>query len=513
MCGISGTVNYDSDFVTKMAIHQFRRGPDKNYYNKVDNVVFGHNLLSIIGDQPQPVRGSRYLMVFNGCIYNYKELYPNETSDTISLLKSFEEKGIEQTLKDINGMFAIGLYDTIMKKLHLMVDRFAQKPCYYFQDGDKFAFASTPAALLQFKDKWQIDREALQSYWLLGSTMGSDSIWKGIKKVCASEHLTLDIQSSEITINRYWEPKFQENTSGIEELTLDAINKVKIADVPVHIFLSGGIDSTLVASQCTGMDAIHLDSPEKQYAELAASRFGIKLKHVSPMDFNVEESLIDYSFQCGEPSGAAIIPYITCKEASRFGKVGIIANGFDELCFGYTRISQDYTDLKHMLRWELADQVDQMRLNQFEHVCNFGAGRWKELMTFVQFDLNKTLDFAAGCSGMEMRSPALDHRLVEMMLSIPESKHRERGNKTILKNMLRKFGFNDQFLNREKLGFSLHKQPHGMQELIKKALYWVQLEGFLVCDFNKLNGRNQRYTEMAALSFYYWYHTWKDKIL
>lgn len=508
MCSISGSINYHPDIVTKMCGHQFRRGPNANDQLTIGNVTIGHTLLSIIGFNVQPVTSSRYAMTFNGCIYNFKDLYPNETSDTVALLRSFEEKGIDQTLKDINGMYSIGLYDKTLKKLHLIVDRFAQKPCYYYHEGNKFAFASTPAALLQLKDKWTIDKDALNSYWLLGSTMGQDSIWNGMKKVCASEMLTYDIDNNQIAITRYWEPKYQENTSGIEDLVLDAIQKVKISDVPVHIFLSGGIDSTLVASQCSGMDAVHLDSNEIKYAELAAQRFGIKLKHVYPQDIDVEESLTDYSFQCGEPSHAALIPYITCKEMSKFGKVGIIANAFDELAFGYNRTHQDYTDQNHIYRMAFAPEGFELRPNgQW-----FNGGRWEELTTFVQYDLNKTLDFASGCFGVEMRSPALDHRLVEMMLSIPESKHRKRGNKTILKNMLRKIGFNDRFLERQKIGFSLHKPPSNMPELIKKSLNWCLSEGWLRCDFENMNGRDQRYIEMAALSFYYWYKTFENKI-
>lgn len=512
MCSISGAVNYHSDYVTKMCAHQFRRGPDNNYQQKVDNVEFGHNLLAIIGNQLQPVSLERYMMTFNGCWYDYRNYYPNEKSDTVALLRSFEENGIDQTLKDINGMFAIGLYDKLFKKLHLIVDRFAQKNLYYYHEGNKFAFASTPAALLQFKEKWEIDKDALNSYWLLGSVMGSDSIWRGIKKVCASEWLTLDIQSNEINIKRYWEPHFQSNTNDIEELTLDAINKVKISDVPVHIFLSGGIDSTLVASQCQGIEAIHLESNEVVYAELAAQRFGIKLKHVSPQDVNVEESLMDYSFQAGEPTMAGLIPYITAKETSKFGKVAIIANGADELFNGYNRthdlISEE--QLTHTYRLSGIKPI-----NGYPFSCNFnskGHGKMWELNGFVQFDLNKTLDFASGCHGLEVRSPFLDHRLVEMALSIPETKHREYGNKTILKRMLRKFRFNDQFLNRPKIGFSLHKTPYGMDELIKKAVNWCLSEGWLRCNWNKLTERDKRYLEMSCLGFYFFYRTWENKI-
>jgi asparagine synthase (glutamine-hydrolysing) len=407
-------------------------------------------------------------------------------------------------------MGAIGLYDKLKYKLHLLVDRFAQKNLYYYHEKGKFAFASSPGALYQLKDKWEIDTDALQSYWLLGGTMGEDGLLKGIKKVTASQHVTYDIREDKVSIERYYEPKFQENTKGIEDLVLDAIRKVKVSDVPVHIFLSGGIDSTLVASQFEGGDAIHLDSPEWIYAQQAADRFNVKMKRVYPEDIEVEPNLRDFAFQAGEPCMAALIPYITAKEVSKFGRVAVTANGADELFFGYDRTHQwaDKKQTSHIFR-SLNFENDWFPVND---KCSY-EGQRLELDSYVQYDLNKTLDFASMCHALEVRSPFLDHRLVEMALSIPEVVHRKGEPKHILKDMLRKMGFQNNFLDRPKLGFSLHKQPKDLDKLIQKAWYWVQAEGFLRIDEKKLNGRDLRYLQMSALSFYYWYLVWENKIM
>lgn len=511
MCRIGGTVGYPDSVSVEILKHQHKGGPDLSSLNRIDNVILSHNLLSIIGYQEQPIHGNRYSMVFNGAIYNFKELEPYSTSDTVTLLNQFEKNGLN-CIKDILGMFAIGLYDKINKKIHLIVDRFGEKPLYYFHEKGKFAFASSPGALYELKDKWEINQDALQSYWLLGSVMGEDGLLKGIKKVTASQHVTYDIREDKVSIERYYEPKFSENTQDIEELVLDSIQKVKVSDVPVHIFLSGGIDSTLVASQFEGGEAIHLDSPEWVYAKQAAERFHVKLKRVYPEDIEVMPNLIDFALQAGEPCMSALIPYITAKEVSKFGRVAVTANGADELFFGYDRtgdvwsIKQKY----HMLR-----DIE----NDKQYPCNFKFGDYKylhgrmmELGLYVQYDLNKTLDFASMCHALEVRSPFLDHRLVEMALSIPESVHRKQGNKTILKNMLRNMGFQNNFLDRPKIGFSLHKQPKDLDRLIEKAWYWCQAEGFLRIDEKKLNGRDLRYLQMSALSFYYWYQVWEFKI-
>lgn len=506
MCRISGTVNYPNEVIISMLDKQKKGGPDLSKFYKINyNTNFGHNLLSIIGHQEQPVSLKRYTLVFNGCWYDYRDFYPDYDSDTLALVQHFEKKGLK-AIDDVNGMFGIGLFDSYEQKIHLFVDRFGQKPVYYYHEGNKFAFSSNPGALYELKDKWEIDTEALQSYWLLGSVMGSDGMFKGIKKLTASEHLTYDLRANKIEIERYYEPKFHENTNGIEDLVVDAIRKVKVSDVPVHIFLSGGIDSTLVASQFEGGQAIHLDSPEYSYAKQAAESFHVELKRVFPQDIKVEESLRDFSL-IGEPCMAALIPYITAKEVSKFGRVAITANGADELFFGYDRMSNK-TQNTHMMRSCFGEPFIPIK----NKPNNIGYNQWAELENYVQYDLNKTLDFSSMCHALEVRSPFLDHRLVEMALSIPESIHRKNGNKTILKNMLRKFGFDSKFLDRPKIGFSLHKQPDNMDSLIEKAWYWVQAEGFLRIDTKSLNGRDLRYLQMSALSFYYWYLVWKHKI-
>ena len=501
MCRVSGSVNHPESVVQDMMLKQYRGGPDFRHSEKIDEVVFGHNLLSIVGYQEQPMVGNRYMMTFNGCWYDYKDYYPYLTSDTAALSAHFERKGLK-ALDDVNGMFSIGLYDKTYKKIHLIVDRFGQKPMYYTHQGDKFAFASNPAALYPLIKK-QINKEALQSYWLLGSVMGEESILYGINKVTASQIVTYDIAENKVSKEQYYEPKFQENTSGIEELVYDAIDKVKVADVPIHIFLSGGVDSTLVASRFRKGKAIHLDSPEYIYAQEVANRFEIDMIRVFPEDIDVHECLSDYSLNSGEPSMAALIPYITSKEVSKYGRVAITANGADELFFGYDRTHDELSRTQSSHIFRLSSGID-IGIKGFP--VSFAQGRYLELQTYVQYDLNKTLDSASMCHGLEVRSPFLDHRLVEMALSIPEEKHRKRGNKTILKNMLRNLGFKDQFVERSKLGFSIHKQPENMDSLLQKAWLWVRHNGFLDVDDKVLSGRDYQYLRMSALGFYNWYH-------
>jgi asparagine synthase (glutamine-hydrolysing) len=353
--------------------------------------------------------------------------------------------------------------------------------------------------------------------------MGESSMISRIKRVTGSHILSYDIHRNVTSCSRYWSPQYQSNTGCIEELILDSIRKVKVSDVPVYTFLSGGIDSTLVASQMEGMDAVHLDSPEHKYACEAAQKFHMNIRTVSSTDINVEECLADHAFKSGEPSMATLIPYITAKEVSKFAKVAISANGADELFFGYDRTKQDITteQRKHMFRTILSERrahdfLVPMIGDKFDfYDARISTGRWLELMAYVQYDLNKTLDAASMCHGLEVRAPFLDHRLVEMALSIPEGKHWDPklGRKAILKRMLQKMGFGNEFLTRPKLGFSLHKEPEGFQNMKVQATKWCMENGFLkIPDWDLLSGRDQRYLEMSCLSFYYWYQVWHGKL-
>lgn len=521
MCRISGA--YDKDNISRLRnVERMNRlqkagGPDGDLYvdDSNNHITFAHRRLAIIDltqRGEQPVFNKQFTMTYNGEFYSYKNEFPNAPNDTLALFESICALGIKRTLSLIDGMFAFAVYDQQEKQIHCVVDHFAQKPLFYYHTKNKFYFASWPAALYDLEQSWELDREALQSYWLLGSVMGDNSLFRGIKKLNASEWLTYDIQTDTITIQRYWQPKFQDNTNDIEDLIFDAIDKVKISDVPIHIFLSGGIDSTLVASRFQGGQAIHLDSPELNYAQHVADKFNIQLKHIHPKQIDVEACYTDYVTKSGLPSMACLQPYITAKEVSKHGKVAISANGADELFFGYSRTHDNLGqfDINHMYR--MSANFPPQPKGIAIPVGTFGQGRRFELASYVQFDLNQTLDFASMCHGLEVRNPFLDHRLVEMALSIPEAEHRKEGNKTILKRILSNLGFDDKFLNRPKLGFSLYSQPENLESLVSQAWKWVQQNGFLQVEEKKLTPRDKKYLEMSALGFWYWWKVWQNKI-
>lgn len=516
MCGISGLVGAASDKVnTLIWAHQYKRGPDAKGAWSKDNITLLHNRLSIIDlseTGSQPMESSTYVLVFNGEIYRHLALRQKldqmqwkGSSDTETLLNCIEHKGIEWTLDNLEGMFAFAVYDKYSDKLFFATDPFSIKPLYYYQDKDTFAFASSPGALTYLKDKWEFDHEALIDYLALGATRVP--LFKGMKRVTGGSLLELDCKTLKLKESKWYKPKTHNiTTEELIETVKQSIRSVKVADVPVFIFLSGGIDSTIVASQCEGMQAIHLNSPETQYAKQVAQKYNNKFILIDPRDYEAEKSLRDYSYQSGDCSMAAIIPYITTKETSNHCKVAISANGADELFFGYDRIFKNKTtkeQVGHIFRKSLYDKSNWHKNDN---------NREFELSTYVEYDLNKTLDFASMCHGLEVRVPYLNKSVVEQALSIDWATHTTNGvrPKAILKKFLLQEGFDLPFVTRPKIGFSLFFEPIGHEELKKKGL------DFLKSQFNIdpiLTGRDARYFESSAASFYIWFQTWESKLI
>ncbi len=505
MCGISAIISDKRESLLKMHEHQVNRGPDAHGCWTSDDIAICHNRLSIVDlsdNAKQPMESTRWVLSYNGELYQISELRkklgPMEWashSDTLTLLNCIEHKGIEWTLQNIEGMFAFLAYDKFEKKLYLAVDPYGIKPLFYYQDSKTFAVASSPGALTHIKDKWELDHVALWAMLGLGATR--EPLFLGMHRLGAGEMLTYDLNRKTYNITTYYERKKHQCTEGdLIDVVKESIRSVRMADVPVFMFLSGGIDSTIVASQCYGMSAVHLDSPELKYAQQVAEKYGNNLITVQPNEYNAEECLKDYAFQSGDCSAAAIVPYIVSKTVSKYGKVAISANGSDELFFGYDRMI-DGRQINHIFRKGMEWPTGKKSLREVE------------LSTYVEYDLNKTLDFASMCFGLEVRVPYLNKQVVEMALSIPRSQHvNGYGNKSILKKFLLTEGFDLRFIQRAKLGFSLFSQPKGYDQLKQKGLELLRAEFGINPTFHNL--RDVRYFENIAAAFHAWHSIWKN---
>jgi asparagine synthase (glutamine-hydrolysing) len=575
MCGIGGII-YRSDKVidviktneqlTIMEEHQNRRGPDHSESYNNENVFLFHNRLSIIdtsNNGNQPMTYENLTIVFNGEIYNANELrdeYLNYDefighSDTEILLHLIYTYGIEFTLNNINGMFAFCLLDNITKDIYLARDRTGQKPLYYFINDDTLYFASNPASIVKALSgyEWKLNYEAVWEYLVMGGIFSDNTLFNEIKRLDTSN--VLKYNNGIIYNEKYWEPKYNDNITDeyIENLIVDSIQKVRISDVPVGVYLSGGIDSSLVASVLGDINGIHLSSDEVSYAKLVANKLNISLNVIEPSDFDISKILSDYTDFSGEPTMAGFIPYVTSQYTSNNYKVAISANGADELFYGYNRtptpnvnnsVFNDLTrkanlginrqsltpsgQIFHIFRnpksfsvlnlehknsendvMELINEYVPKLDSKFPVTSNY---RWMEIMTYIKGDLNPTLDFASMANSIEMRCPFLDHRLIEAALSLDENRHIDNnfGRKKYLKKLLSDYGYSESMWNREKLGFSLKSSYlHQIENLKKVAVDNLQKCGLVNIKIND-RSRDAQYLRSAALGLYHWKLNWID---
>ncbi len=576
MCGISGTVLSEQgdsgefsvvcDKVREMARLQHERGPDHTgFWSNESTAAFGHNRLAILDPSPagnQPMESEHWVLVYNGEIYNHLEIRGSlgelnnrfdGTSDTETLLASIENFGIESTLDRLNGIFAFAAYHKASGTLHLVRDRLGIKPLFYYQDEESgtVTFASTPAAIASTqRATWSLNRHALHRYFFLGAIFSDDTLFTGIHRLPAATHLTFSGRN--IDRERYWKPSPREGD--LAEAVRTAIESQKLSDVPVSLFLSGGVDSSVSACVLKDeVDAVHLSSPEEKYARHVAESLGIDLEIVNPSEPDFDKLSGHYVQTSGEPSMASLIPSFVCEtiHAQNY-KVGISGNGADELFYGYPRTPSPTIDHVLFLNFPYeaapsASIVDQL-YHIFRHPSHFStlggvavtephewidemeerfalsdfpfpssaSYRWLELQTYVVHDLNPTLDFASMAYGVEMRVPFLDHVLVETALSQPESAFitKEFGRKSPLKSFLRDAGIFPATWSRPKIGFSI---PPELEFQLRRQC--VEAVGNLVRDgFLRLHGdqskgvplRDIAYLLKAALSFEHWKKTWVD---
>ena len=380
MCGITGIISknknssYLSGLLNPMVKSLNHRGPDSKgiYIDENNGVALGHNRLSILdlsknGNQPMPSKTGRYIISFNGEIYNHLLLRNKigitswvSTSDTETILSAVEKWGIKKTLEHLNGMFAFALYDKLSNDLHLCRDRAGEKPLYYGNIAGDFIFASELKAFLTHpKFKKDIDRNILSTYMQYGYVPAPYSIYKGIKKLPAGCHLTINSKMDK-KLTKYWSlTKSIANQSIIidddnkikqlEELLMSSIEQQMISDVPLGVFLSGGIDSSMIASMMQSIsdkpiDTFSIGFHEKEYDEssyaYSISKFLNTHHHELIIDSKMSLDIIpDLPNIYDEPfADASGLPtYLLSKMTRDKVTVSLSGDGADELFGGYER--------------------------------------------------------------------------------------------------------------------------------------------------------------------------------
>lgn len=374
MCGIAGFVgaggSADLQRMTRRLTH---RGPDaEGYFEKADAGVFlGHRRLSIIdlagGAQPMCSSDGQTVIVFNGEIYNHLELrrellakghiFATDHSDTEVLLHAWREWG-EGMLSRLNGMWAFAIHDSRTGRLFLARDRFGKKPIYYFQRNGTFAFASELTALLEHplapRNQSEIARVKFLAHALIPAP---HSAIEGIFKLPAAHHLTLAPGGGSPRLTRYWRYTLEPEESGKSESALAselleiltrATRRRLVADVPLGIFLSGGLDSSTIAAlaaretQGSKPQTFTIGFKEPSFDESAfAAQVAGYLKtehHTDTLGLDAALEAMPRIFDLlDEPQGdGSLLPtWLLCRFARRHVTVALSGDGGDELFAGY----------------------------------------------------------------------------------------------------------------------------------------------------------------------------------
>ena len=385
MCGICGILFNDRNrraeksVLKQMCDTMIHRGPDDEGQAVLGPVGLGMRRLSIIdlttGHQPLSNEDGSVWIVFNGEIYNYRELRVDleklghrfvTMSDTESIVHGYESWG-EGVCERLNGMFGFALWDKGAKKLILARDRIGIKPLYYYMDEEKLVFGSEIKAILRCPNvRRRLDFSALNNYLTFEYIPSPCSIFKDIRKL--EPGYWLSWQDGKIECKHYWELKpqerpFSDDSAGerLTELLEDSVRLRLVSDVPLGAFLSGGVDSSIIVSlmaRCMNqpVKTFSIGFKESSYNELLYARAVAKKYNTEHHEFIVEARALDLTEklvkQLDEPFGDfSIFPtYLVSKMARDYVTVTLSGDGGDELFAGYDsyRAHQFY---RRFYRW------------------------------------------------------------------------------------------------------------------------------------------------------------------
>jgi asparagine synthase (glutamine-hydrolysing) len=478
-----------------------RRGPDSegSYFDGA--IGFGHRRLSIIdlsekSSQPMVDSETGHALVFNGTIYNYPELRQElqslghkfkSSGDTEVILKAYAQWGVT-CLQRLHGMFAFAIYDVKNKSLLLARDRIGIKPLYYSYNSQRLLFASTTQALLAADASIDtgIDPVALHNLFTLHAVVPAPrTVLKGIKKVRPAHYMIFRDNGS-VEEKRYWsltarrpDKKMSEHdwVNAIHDALRKSVERrIKIADVPVGVLLSGGIDSSLLVGLLNEAGAKDLktfsigfeDADEErghefEYSDAVAEKFGTEHHRFLVPNSEVLPRLPEAFSHMSEPMFAqdAVAFYLLSEVVSKEVKVVQSGQGADEVFGGYfwypkmhhsikpglQRFSEHYFDRTHREYLETVDERfhgdDKTSSLVAELIGNVDADEYidrvlaVDVTTLIVDDPVKRVDNMTMAWGLEARVPFLDQELVELAATMPPEMKLSNGGKYVLKQISR----------------------------------------------------------------------------
>ncbi|MFD0981633.1 N-acetylglutaminylglutamine amidotransferase [Tropicimonas aquimaris] len=508
MCGICGEITFDGsparvDAVATMADCMAPRGPDSAGVVARGDWAFGHRRLRIIdlseaGAQPLVDTHLGLTIVFNGCIYNYPELRAElegkghsfaSHSDTEVILKAWAQWGAD-AIPRFNGMFAFAIRERESGRTIFVRDRFGIKPLYYAETGKGLRFASTLPALVRAGGiDTSIDRVALHHYMTWHAVVPAPrTILAGVRKLPPATIRILEADGRVVSEQRYWTPSFERSPEDAsrsdedwEEMLLEqlrtSVRRRMVADVPVGVLLSGGVDSSLIvgllaeegqkdlATYSIGFEEAHGEKGDEfKYSDLIAEHYGTNHHKLMIPSTEMRENLPHAIAAMSEPmvSYDNIGFYLLSREVSKTIKVVQSGQGADEVFGGYhwyppladandpvlayAEAFFDRTHARlatHLAPEYMADKDESLAFVE-AHFAQPGAddpvdkALRQDTNVMLVDDPVKRVDNMTMAWGLEARVPFLDHEVVELAGRMPASLKLAHGGKGVLKQTARK---------------------------------------------------------------------------
>jgi asparagine synthase (glutamine-hydrolysing) len=532
MCGIYGFIGETTlgNVINKLSLINYR-GPDFSLiYNKVENVFLGHNRLAVLdldARANQPFEFEHLVIVFNGEIYNYNEIkstligkYDFKTkSDTEVIAAAYLEFG-EECVKLFNGMFSFVIFN---KKDHVLFgarDRLGKKPFFYRKTSNSFEFSSQISPILNGLEN-DINWLNVQEYFFWGYNQSPNTFQNGVLSLEPGCSFNYYINTKDFIINKYWgldidsfgssSLNFNQSVEYLNYLLEDSVRIRNIADVSVGVFLSGGIDSSLItalAQKTTNaqINTFSIGFNENEYDESSYAKSVAKYLNTNHHSFvcdksEVQDFIINIEKFIDQPlSDPSYIPsLLLSKKTSTNVTVALSGDGGDELFLGYNRY--DWVNKTSLIPFALRYCMSNMLFfspnykhkllseglrykNDFDLYCKL-VGNMKpewinfdynysiknalwikklplvarmgyfDVKTYLLGDINTKVDLSSMRFSLETRAPLLDYRVAEFANTLPQKfKFDKSIQKRILKNVLYKH-IPSSFFDRPKAGFAM----------------------------------------------------------
>ena len=494
--------------------------------------------------------------------------FKTTNSDTEVILKGIEKYGVD-FVNQLRGMFAIFYLDQVNKVFYLIKDRLGQKPLYYFKNENSFSFSSNLKSLIKINKDKEISSEQLSEYLVYGAVSSPNTLFTNYRSIRPAEILKVDYSknSFNITTSIYWDPENYLDNKKFEydefnNILSESINIRNIADVPIASFLSGGIDSTTIVNHLSKTDkqvntfSVHVKNEkydESKWSNEVAKKYNTNHRFVT-IDSTIDNNIINKSIKSLDQPYAdpSVVPsFILSEEISNHFKVALSGDGGDELLGGYKRlnltlsnknfldqfISNFYssypafmgtgnyflsksTDIKKSYSSFLEDQkllnLLNLKNSSFKKniVFNNNMDSYKQLLyADYKFYLPEMMlfkiDRTSMANSLEIRSPFVDHHLVEYIFSHDTDYYEPTRPKSILKDNLQK-DFGLKFLDRSKQGFVfdienwIYKNNNLIEETFKNGSLISNLNKNIINDLSRFKSRinAQRIWKLYVLEKY-----------